>query len=160
MLDSHHGASMVDSKSDYTSKLEIELVKRDVTSITKLCERIDGNVEDMKKLTSDISRLVSLQEQKIKMQEDANKDLEKAITDQRNEHDRDVNDLSNRINTVNRDLTNKIDQTETVILSEIKTLKKELTDSIGQINTWRYMVIGGTALAVFLISNFASKLFR
>lgn len=151
---------MADNKSEYSNKLEIELVKRDVVAIGRLCERIDSNVEEMKKVTADISRIISLQDQKIKMQDEKSNDIERTITQQRNEHDRDIGDLNNRINTVNRDLTNKIEQTESVILSEIKTLKKELTDSIGQINTWRYMVMGGIALAVFFVSNFASKFFR
>ena len=157
MLDSLDGVKMVDSKSEYSNKLEIELVKRDVSVISRLCERIDSNVDDMKKVASDLSRIVSLQEQKLQMQEQTNKELESALTQQRTEHDKDVSELSTKINTVNRDLTNKIEQTESVILSEIKTLKKELTDSIGEINTWRYMVMGGIALAVFLVSNFLSK---
>lgn len=158
--DKKNGASMGDSKSEYSNKLEIELVKRDVSVISRLCERIDSNVDDMKKVASDLSRIVSLQEQKLQMQDQTNKDVETALTQQRLEHDRDVNELSTKINTVNRDLTNKIEQTESVILSEIKTLKKELTDSIGQINTWRYMMMGGIAFAVFLVSNFFSKLIR
>ena len=157
MLDSLDGVKMVDSKSEYSNKLEIELVKRDVSVISRLCERIDSNVDDMKKVASDLSRIVSLQEQKLQMQEQTNKEVESALAQQRTEHDKDVSELSTKINTVNRDLTNKIEQTESVILSEIKTLKKELTDSIGEINTWRYMVMGGIALAVFLVSNFLSK---
>ena len=157
MVKDKNGASMVDSKSEYSNKLEIELVKRDVSVISRLCERIDSNVDDMKKVASDLSRIVSLQEQKLQMQEQTNREVESALAQQRTEHDKDVNELSNKINTVNRDLTNKIEQTESVILSEIKTLKKELTDSIGEINTWRYMIMGGIALAVFLVSNFLSK---
>ena len=157
MVKNKNGADMADSKSEYSNKLEIELVKRDVSVISRLCERIDSNVDDMKKVASDLSRIVSLQEQKLQMQEQTNREVESALAQQRSEHDKDVNELSNKINTVNRDLTNKIEQTESVILSEIKTLKKELTDSIGEINTWRYMIMGGIALAVFLVSNFLSK---
>ena len=160
MLDSLDGVKMTDSKSEYSNKLEIELVKRDVSVISRLCERIDSNVDDMKKVASDLSRIISLQEQKLQMQDQTNREVENALTQQRSEHDKDVSELSTKINTVNRDLTNKIEQTESVILSEIKTLKKELTDSIGQINTWRYMIMGGIALAVFLITNFFSKLIR
>ena len=151
---------MADSKSEYSNKLEIELVKKDVSVISRLCERIDSNVDDMKKVASDLSRIISLQEQKLQMQEQTNKELENSLAQQRTEHDRDVTELTSKINNVNHDLTNKIEQTELVILSEIKTLKKELTDSIGQINTWRYMMMGGIALAVFLVTNFFSKLIR
>ena len=70
MLDSLDGVKMVDSKSEYSNKLEIELVKRDVSVISRLCERIDSNVDDMKKVASDLSRIVSLQEQKLQMQEE------------------------------------------------------------------------------------------
>ena len=151
---------MKNSQIDFTSKLEIELVKKDVSLISKLCEKINGNVEDMKTIITDISRVVSLQEQKIKMQEEDSRELKKEFQDHKDEHEKDIKDLSVRIETVNNELTKKIDQTESIILTEIKTIKTELTENIGQINFWRYTVMGAIALAVFLISNFASKLFH
>ena len=151
---------MKNGQIDFTSKLEIELVKKDVSLISKLCEKINGNVEDMKTIITDISRVVSLQEQKIKMQEEDSRELKKEFQDHKDEHEEDIKDLSVRIETVNNELTKKIDQTESIILTEIKTIKTELTENIGQINVWRYTVMGAIALAVFLISNFASKLFH
>jgi len=151
---------MKNGQIDFTSKLEIELVKKDVSLISKLCEKISGNVEDMKTIITDISRVVSLQEQKIKMQEEDSRELKKEFQDHKDEHEEDIKDLSVRIETVNNELTKKIDQTESIILTEIKTIKTELTENIGQINVWRYTVMGAIALAVFLISNFASKLFH
>jgi cellobiose-specific phosphotransferase system component IIB len=65
---------------------------------------------------------------------------------------------SNKIH--HSELTTKIEQVEVSILSEIQHLKNELVNintnlnkKIGEIDMFRYMIMGGIALFVFILSN-------
>lgn len=139
--------------SDYNQKIEIELLKRDVSSITKLLEKFDLTIEKLQQVASDISRITYLQEQKMQVQEKINAEVEKVLESQAKEHSVDVKDLNNKINTVNNDLTTKINHTENAILDELQNVKEDLSKKIGVIEAWRYMVMGGIALATWFVAQ-------
>lgn len=179
MLDMVESKNMASSNGkDYA--LEIELIKKDVTSINKLHEKMDNTIDKIKVAADDISRVVFQQDQKIKQQEIINNDMKDKFekhTAESEEQSRLLNAkiecVDDKIDKVNRELTDRIYQSQTTILTEMlqgrEQLKNEITkinDSvgkkIGEIDAWRYMIMGGIALAVFIISNLVglAKLFR
>ena len=138
----------------HDSKLEIELLKRDVNMITKLCEKFDITIDKMQQVAQDISKIVYLQEKKFEMQEQLNKEVDQVLEKQSKEHTADIKELNDRI-----------EKTENVILNEIKILRNDIEDinsalnkKIEELNIWRYTVMGGVALVVFVISNFSDIL--
>ena len=146
---------------DYNQLIEIELLKKDVNIITALCEKFDTTIDKMQEIASNLSRMISLQEQRMEMQEKTTKEMESVLEMRRVEHNNDIKELHSRITTVNRDLTTKIDETEKRILDEIHLLRDELskdTDKIGKrifdIETWKWMVMGG----IFVVGWIASKM--
>lgn len=146
---------------DYNQLIEIELLKKDVNIITALCEKFDTTIDKMQEIASNLSRMISLQEQRIEMQDKATREMESVLEMRRVEHNNDIKELHSRITTVNRDLTTKIDETEKRILDEIHLLRDELskdTDKIGKrifdIETWKWMVMGG----IFVVGWIASKM--
>ena len=50
-------------------KLDIALVKKDIDIITKLCEKMDTTIDKIEDVASNLTRIVSLQEQKHTLQE-------------------------------------------------------------------------------------------
>lgn len=126
----------------YNQKIEIELLKRDVSVISKLCEKMDTTIEKIQQVASDISKIVSLQEQKMVVQEKINNEVDKALDLQQKEHVREI-----------KELNEKIDRTETAILEELKKVKEDLSKKIGVIEAWRYTVMGAIAFAVWLIAQ-------
>lgn len=162
------------------NKLDIELIKKDVNSLTKICEKMDGTIDRMQKVAVDISRIVSLQEQKHAMQDRTNADLEKKIDAGQDSAIRETDaiykkieqvesNLSDKIETVSHErkvgygkLTNRIEDSEAKILAELSTLKENMSKKIYEIDLWRYMVMGAMVLGSFLITKFidVAKLFR
>ena len=146
---------------DYNQLIEIELLKKDVNIITALCEKFDTTIDKMQEIASNLSRMISLQEQRMEMQEKTTKEMESVLEMRRVEHNNDIKELHSRITTVNKDLTTKIDETEKRILDEIHLLGNELSkdnDKIGKrifdIETWKWMVMGG----IFVVGWIASKM--
>ena len=152
---------MTPTSTDYNTIIEIELLKKDVNIITALCEKFDTTIDKMQEIASNLSRMISLQEQRIEMQDKATKEMESVLEMRRVEHNNDIKELHSRITTVNKDLTTKIDETEKRILDEIHLLRDELSkdnDKMGKrifdIETWKWMVMGG----IFVVGWIASKM--
>ena len=152
---------MTPTSTDYNPIIEIELLKKDVNIITTLCEKFDTTIDKMQEIASNLSRMISLQEQRIEMQDKATREMESVLEMRRVEHNNDIKELHSRITTVNRDLTTKIDETEKRILDEIHLLRDELSkdnDKMGKrifdIETWKWMVMGG----IFVVGWIASKM--
>lgn len=152
------------SFDELSARTEIELLKRDVGAISRLCEKMDITIDKLQQVASDISRIVSLQEQKMQLQDKINEEVEQALERNQKDHISDIRELNSKINTVNDDLTRRINQVESTILHQMERQTEELSKKINTIDTWRYMLMGGIALAVFILGEILnldiSKLFH
>lgn len=154
-------------------KLDIALMKKDINNITHLCEKMDTTIDKMQDVASNLSKVVYIQEQKITSQEAHNKEVDSKLENLQKEHNKDIEELHDRISKVNTELTSKIEQSQTHIVSELITGRQQLREEINNVNTnlnkkigeidmWRYMVMGAIALAVWLFANLTglSKIFH
>jgi len=154
-------------------KLDIALVKKDVSNITRLCEKMDSTIDKMQDVASNLTRIVSLQEQKINSQETINKEVDSKLDNIQKEHNKDIEQLHDRISKVNSELTTKIEQSQSHIVAELVNGRQQLRDEInnvninlnkkiGEIDMWRYMVMGAIVLGIWLFTNLTglSKLFH
>jgi hypothetical protein len=155
--------------SDQEIRVDIELLKKDVVTMSALLEKFDTTIDKMQEIASSLSRMVSLQEQRLENQEKTTSEMQSVLEMRRIETNNNIKDIYNRINTVNKELTDKIEITENKILEEIKKLREELTKKdegigsrLGSIETWKYGIAAIVTFLLFLIANNAiniSKLF-
>lgn len=162
------------------NKIDIELMKKDIVSLTKICEKVDGSIDKMQQVAVDISRVVSLQEQKHTMQDKIIDNIEKIVDDNFDNAKKDINDVHSRLNVMEKvlsekidhvsmerkkgyiSLTEKLEDSEYNILKELETLKENVHKKIYEIDLWRYGIMGAIVLGSFLITKFIdlAKLFR
>lgn len=142
------------------NKIEIELLKKDVTTMSALLEKFDTTIDKMQEIASNLSRMVSLQEQRLENQEKITSEVQSILEMRRQEHNNNIKDIYNRINTVNRELTDKIEDTEKAILAELQAIRQKLEadkntfgSRLASIETWKYMVIGAIMLVSFVLGN-------
>lgn len=128
-------------------RVDIELLKKDVTTMSALLEKFDTTIDKMQEIASNLSKMVSLQEQRLENQERVTAEVQSILEMRRVENNNSIRDIYNRINTVNTDLTNKIEDTEQKILDELKKIREELNkkdegigDRLGKIETWKYAI--------------------
>ena len=145
---------------ELNNKIEIELLKKDVVTMSALLTKFDTALDKMQEIASSLSKMVSLQEQRLEVQETATKELQSVLEMRRIENNQEIKELHSRITTVNKELSQKIEDTEKNILDEIKALRTELKgDSKGigarlaSIEMWKYGVAAVIMFLVFLISN-------
>jgi hypothetical protein len=142
-------------------KIDVELLKKDVTMISNLCSKFDTTIDKMQEIASNLSRMVSLQEQRIVVQEKITQEVQSVLEKRRLEHIEDTKELHSRITTVNRELTQKIDESEKRILAELHSMRTELmaektsfADRLSKIEIWKYTVVG----ALMIVSWLAAKI--
>lgn len=145
------------------NKIEIELLKKDVTTMSALLEKFDTTIDKMQEIASNLSKMVSLQEQRLENQEKITSEVQSILEMRRLEHNNNIKDIYNRINTVNKELTDKIEDTEKAILAELQAIRQKLDadkntfgSRLSQIETWKYMVIGALLLVSFVVGNMSS----
>ena len=154
---------------DQDIRVDIELLKKDVTTMSALLEKFDTTIDKMQEIASNLSRMVSLQEQRLENQERVTAEVQSILEMRRVENNNNIRDIYNRINTVNTDLTNKIEDTEKTILAELQKLRDDIHKKnegigsrLGQIEMWKYGVAAIITFLLFLVANNAiniTKLF-
>jgi len=155
--------------SEQEIKVDIELLKKDVVTMSALLEKFDTTIDKMQEIASSLSKMVSLQEQRLENQEKVTAEVQSVLEMRRIEHNNNIKDIYNRINTVNKELTDKIEDSEKSILAELQKLRQEIqkedtgiSKRLGQIEMWKYGIAAIVTFLLFLIANNAiniTKLF-
>jgi chromosome segregation ATPase len=140
-----------DSRSQ--NQVDIAVIKRDIENIRSTFQQSESAIGRLERVASDISRNASVHEQKINSQDRWISDVERVLESQRQENNSEIQALNARINTVNNELSSKINQTERAILTEIQQMKFDLSKKIAEIDMYRYMVMGGIAVVIFFLSK-------
>lgn len=160
---------MIVVANEMDNRIEIELLKKDVTTMSALLEKFDTTIDKMQEIASSLSKMVSLQEQRLENQEKITSEVQSILEMRRLEHNNNIKDIYNRINTVNKELTDKIEDTEKTILTELQAIRAKLENDkqsfgsrLTSVEMWKYTVVGGIILISFIIGNISDiiKLFN
>lgn len=124
-------------------KVDVEVLKNQVLTITQLCGKMDSVIE---KLVDNHDRMVN----------QIYTDMEKRKADT----NADIKDLHSRITTISREVADKVELTERRIMDEIKSLREDIAehnkkedDDLRKILQWKWMVAGGVVVLAWVISN-------
>jgi len=137
---------------------EVELLKREVSDMKQIHIRLDKAIDKITDVSNSIHAMLAVHEEKISRQEDAIYDNEQNIDRRRKELLEDIKDLHSRITKNNIELTDKMLETERTIIaknaSHINELRQDLTNRVGVLEKWRWVIIGGSIVAGFMIDKF------
>ena len=124
-------------------KVDVEVLKSQVLTITQLCGKMDSVIE---KLVDNHDRMVN----------QIYTDMEKRKADT----NADIKELHSRITTISREVADKVELTERRIMDEIKSLREDIAehnkkedDDLRKILQWKWMVAGGVIVMAWVISN-------
>lgn len=134
---------MADKEDCIEMKVDVGVLKTQVDTLTKLCDKMDKVIE---KLAENQERIV----------EQIYNDMRK----REEEKDADVKELHSRITTVSRELSDKVELTERRIMDEIKALRNDIAthnkvedNKIDKILEWKWMAAGGILVIAWLLSH-------
>ena len=129
---------------------EIKLLKKDITQSEQIHTRLDTAIEKLTELAVNIKSMLAVHESKIARAEQVDDDIFVLLESRRKELEADLKELHSRITTNTRELREHQLVTEKKILNEMRMIRGELSNRVGILEKWRWIIIGG-AIVVGLI---------
>ena len=133
----------MDIENLHDVKVDVEVLKNNVGTLTRLCEKMDKVIEKL----VDHQDVIILQ---------IYKDMDKRKSDT----NQDVKELHSRITNVSKELSEKVEETEDKIMNEIKEMRKEISehnqreqDAMDKLLQWKWTIVGGIVVITWLTQH-------
>ena len=134
------------AQSNVNTQIELELLKKEVADMKKIHVRLDTAIEKITDFSNCINRLLAVHEEKITQQEDAQQRSVQEFT-------ADIKELHSRITTNTKDMTALMTQQHKEQKDVIDRLKDEISNRVGVLEKWRWIIIGGSIVLGFIIQK-------
>lgn len=135
---------------------DVYQLKADMQHVNSLIDRLDIAISQLSNVSKNISELLAVQGTRLQYQEKMSEQLSQLIQNTDKESEKSNNEIE-------RNFNRKIDDLESELLSEIKSLKEEnkkqheeMKTKLALVEKWIWVVTGGAAVIGFLISKVSS----
>ena len=141
-------------------KTEIALLKKDAKTGELIHQRLEIAIDKLSEIVISCKQMLAQQEQKLQKAEQTDDDIFVTLESRRKEWDTDLKELHSRITTNTRELRDNQYHLETKLLNEIRMVRTQLSERVGVLEKWRWLIIGGSIIIGLLISNPESMLMQ
>ena len=141
-------------------KTEIALLKKDAKTGELIHQRLEVAVDKLTEITVSLKGMIAQQQTKLERAEQTDDDIFVTLESRRKEWDDDLKDLHSRISTQARELRDSQYHLESKLLNEIRMVRTQLSERVGVLEKWRWLIIGGSIIIGLLISNPDSMLMQ
>jgi len=141
-------------------KTEIALLKKDAKTGELIHQRLEVAVDKLTEITISLKGMLIQQEQKLTKAEQTDDDIFITLESRRKEWDNDLKDLHSRISTQARELRDNQYHLESKLLNEIRMVRTQLSERVGVLEKWRWLIIGGSIILGLMMSNPDSMLMK
>ena len=125
---------------------EIELLKREVSDMKGIHVRLDTAIEKIADVSSSLHTVIAVHEEKLARQEETLDENEKHFRDS-------VQELHSRITTNAKETSQHMMEMERRLLDELQTIRKEMSNRVGMLEKWKWVIVGGSIVAGFIIQK-------
>ena len=133
---------------------EVMLLKKELHDQAKIHDRLDVAIEKLTDVSNSIHRMLSVHEEKIGRQEDAIFEAEQKIEERRTELSSKIDELHSRITTNTKEIMGAAALQHLEQNKEIQKIRDELSTRVGVLERWRWIIIGGSIIAGFIIQKY------
>ena len=134
-------------------KTEIALLKKDAKTGELIHQRLEVAVDKLTEITISLKGMIAQQEQKLTRAEQTDDDIFITLESRRKEWDNDLKELHSRITTNSRELREHQIQSENNMLNELRSMRQQLSERVGVLEKWRWLIIGGSIIIGLMMSN-------
>ena len=133
---------------------EVELLKKELHDQKKIHDRLDIAIEKLTDVSNSIHRMLAVHEEKIARQEEALFEAENKIEERRSELSSKIDELHSRITTNTKEIMSAAASQHQEQNKEIQKIRDELSTRVGVLEKWRWIIIGGSIIAGFVIQKY------
>ena len=124
---------------------DIELLKREVSDMKSIHVSLDKAIEKIADVSSSLHTIMAVHEEKLMRQEEA-------LDGQEKEFRENIQQLHDRISTNSDKTTKHMNDMEKRISDELQKIREELSNRVGVLEKWRWVIIGGSLVVGFIIT--------
>ena len=128
-------------------ELDVELLKKEVSDMKEIHGRLDTAITKITDVSNCINRMLAVHEEKISQQEEVQ--IRDAQT-----FSNDVKELHSRITTSQKEITELMRKQHYEFESEIRRLREDVTNRVGVLERWKYLIIGGAIVVGFALNAY------
>ena len=128
-------------------ELDVELLKKEVSDMKEIHGRLDTAITKITDVSNCINRMLAVHEEKISQQEEVQ-------IRQASEFTNDVKELHSRITTSTKELTELMTKQHYEADAEMRRLRVDVTNRVGTLEKWKYLVIGGSIVIGFVLNAY------
>ena len=125
---------------------EIALLKKEVDDMKGIHVRLDTAIEKIADVSSSLHTIMAVHEEKLVRQEEALDEQEKKLTDN-------IMELHSRITSNAKDTHKSMGDMERRLFEELQTIRKEMSNRVGMLEKWKWVIIGGSIVAGFVVQK-------
>ena len=132
---------------------KIALLEKDAKTGEQIHRRLEIAIDKLSDCAISLKGMLAQQEQKLTKAEQTDEDIFITLEARRKEWDNDLKELHSRISTQARDLRESQYQSESKLLNEIRAVRTQLSERVGVLEKWRWLIIGGSIIIGLMMSN-------
>lgn len=132
---------------------DIALLKKDAKTGELIHQRLEVAVDKLSDCAISLKGMLAQQEQKLAKAEQTDDDIFITLESRRKEWDNDLKELHSRITTNSRELREHQVRSEQTMLNELRAMKTQLSERVGVLEKWRWLIIGGSIIIGLMMSN-------
>ena len=140
-----------------TIETEVELLKREVADMKQIHVRLDSAIEKIADVSTSLHTIMAVHEEKLSRQEEALEGQEKEFRDSVQElHSRittNAKETSTQMGEMERRLHDAMNEHNRKETEQFIRLREELSTRVGILEKWRYLIIGGSIVIGFALTE-------
>ena len=140
-----------------TLDTEVALLKREVADMKLIHVRLDSAIEKIADVSTSLHTIMAVHEEKLIRQEEQLEDQEKQFRDTVQElHSRittNAKETSTQMGEMERRLHIAMEEHQKKETEQFTALREEITNRIGVLEKWRYLIIGGSIVVGFALTE-------
>ena len=141
-------------------KTKVALLEQNADTGNIIHAKLEKSIEKLTELNASLKAMIIKQQAKLDKAEQIDEDIFITLESRRKEWDDDLKDLYSRISTQARELRDNQYHLESKLLNEIRMVRTQLSERVGVLEKWRWLIIGGSIIIGLLISNPDSMLMQ
>jgi hypothetical protein len=145
-------------------KLDVELLKRDISVFDKYFQKIDTTLEKLGEATGQITRMISLHDERLVQSQQDALELKQLIEERRKETHSIISELERNMDLQadkwsegEKRITESIHTVKTDLLTEMGHAKDSTDARLKRMEIWRAVVIGGAMVIFFFGGEFVKS---
>ena len=134
-------------------KVDIASLKQDVKQAKDMHSRIDNAIEKLTDVSTSIKQMLAAHEARIAQQEESDKTLYDLVESRRAETDENIKEVHSHISSTSKEFKELLYLTEQKLMIEIRSIKNGISERVGVLEKWRYLLIGGCIILGLILSG-------